>query len=185
MKRPLLMFVVLILLASSLSACLPTGLTVQEQVSEAYIQTAVSMTLTAERGLEAGAVLSTTSTPGEDTSLTPSAEETSTPEETGEPEDPQATAANPWVLQSWCIDHPGGCMEYKVHNKTESWLQIEIREKDTGVTGFFSVRTKTLSKITLIPGVYQVKYTYWCGGEAVGYSETKGFGPDPEVFECP
>jgi hypothetical protein len=143
------------------------------------------MTLTAEKGLEAGAILSTTSTPGGDTSLTPSAEETTTPEETSDPENPQETPANPWVLQSWCLDHPGGCMEYKVHNKTEDWLQIEIKEEDTGVTGFFTVRTQTLGKITLIPAVYHVKYTYWCGGEATGYSEVKGFGAAPEVFNCP
>jgi len=148
--------------------------------------TAVASTLVAERAKEAGASLSYTATPDG----TPAAEETQETEdgeEVGEEEtqDPQPTPENPWMLQSWCVEHEDDCVKYDVQNRTDSWLQIELKESDTGVTGFFSIRSKTFAQLTLIPGRYTVKYTWWCDGEASSFSVSKSLGSWRDVFRCP
>ena len=182
MKKALLCLIVFISLTVSLSACVPLASSAQDQVSEAYIQTAVAKTLSAERALAAGAALSFTETPTDGTPTTPSAEETVDPEVTQEP---QPTLEHPWMLQSWCVDHPTGCVKYNLNNRTDSWLQIELKKSDTGVTGFFTVKTKTISQITMIPGQYTVKYTWWCKGEASSLTEVKSIGSQVDVFKCP
>jgi len=188
MKRESLIFSIIITLSLCLSACVPiNSAPVNQQVSDAYIKTAVASTLVAERAKEAGASLSFTATP--DSTLTAEGtQETKDAEgngENNETEDPQPTSANPWMLQSWCLDHPTQCVKYAVHNKTDSWFQIELKESDTGVTGFFSVRSKMVSKITLIPGQYSVRYTWWCDGEVNSSSTVKSLGSWMDIFTCP
>lgn len=149
--------------------------------------TAVASTLVAERAKEAGASLSYTATPDG----TPAAEETQVADdvegegEDSESNDPQPTPENPWMLQSWCAEHEDDCVKYDVQNQTDSWLQIELKETDTGVTGFFSIRSKTFAQLTLIPGQYNVKYTWWCDGEASSFSVLKSLGSWKDVFRCP
>lgn len=188
MKKVPLVLTIISLLSLCLSACVPLNPNpANQQVSEAFIQTAVASTLIAERAKEAGASLSYTATPDG----TPAAEGTQNAEEgveeveVSDPEDSQPTPENPWMLQSWCEDHPDGCVKYDLNNRTDSWLQVELKESDTGVTGFFSIRSKTVSQITLIPGQYTVKYTWWCDGEASSFSEVKGLGSWIDVFKCP
>ena len=186
MNRVPLVFSIIIIFTLFLSACIPlTPVPANQQVSEAYIKTAVSGTLAAERAREAGASLSYTATPDG----TPSAEETQeteASEENGEEvQGPQPTPENPWMLQTWCVEHMDGCVKYDVQNRTDSWLQVELKETDTGVTGFFSIRSKTTSQITLIPGQYNVKYTWWCEGDAKSFSIVKPLGSWIDVFKCP
>jgi len=188
MKRFLFIFTMIITLSLCLSACIPLNpAPANQQVSEAYIKTAVASTLVAERAKEAGASLSFTATPDG----TPAAEETQETEvvetegEESESEDPQPTPENPWMLQSWCVDHANDCVKYDLRNRTDSWLQIELKESDTGVTGFFSIRKKTISQITLIPGQYTVKYTWWCDGKASSLTVVKSLGSWIDVFKCP
>ena len=188
MKRVVLIFSIFIPLTLCLSACgsiIPAP--VDQQVSDAYIKTAVSSTLIAERAKEAGASLSFTATP-DGTPAAEGTQETEDAEEDGEDhgtEDPQPTPENPWTLQSWCLDYPDQCVKYNVQNKTDSWLQIELKESDTGVTGFFSIKSKMVRKITLIPGKYSVKYTWWCDGEVDSSSVVKSLGAWTDVFTCP
>jgi len=188
MKRESLIFSIIILLSLCLSACVPLNpAPVNQQVSDAYIKTAVASTLVAERAKEAGASLSFTSTP-DGTLATDGTQETEDAEGDGDEndtEDPQPTPENPWMLQSWCLDHPSHCVKYAIQNKTDSWLQIELKESATGVTGFFSVRSKSISKITLIPGQYAVKYTWWCDGEVYSSSVVKSLGSWVDIFTCP
>ncbi|HDD60971.1 MAG TPA: hypothetical protein ENF22_00395 [Chloroflexi bacterium] len=187
MKRVPLAFSIIIVLSLCLTACIPLNpVPANQQVSEAYIKTAVAGTLVAERAREAGASLSFTATP----EGTLDAEET--PETEGsedgagdEIQDPQPTPENPWMLQSWCAEHEDDCVKYDVHNRTDSWLQVELKESDTGVTGFFSIRKRSISQITLIPGKYTVKYTWWCDGEASSFSVLKSLGSWRDVFKCP
>jgi hypothetical protein len=170
-----------------LAGCLILTPTQTNQVSEAYIQTAVASTLAAERAKAAGEALSYTATP----EGTPAEEGTPDPEATVQEEDQQAsdeqepTPENPWMLQSYCVDHPDKCVYYGLNNRTDSWLQIELKESDTGVTGFFSVRSKTYAEIQLIPGQYRVKYTWWCEGNASSFSEVKGINSYVDAFKCP
>jgi len=180
MKRVLVSQIISVFFLIFLSACVPVNSSAQNQVSEAYIQTAVASTLAAERALAAGAALSFTGTPGEGTPTTPSLEDAQSPDVTQEP---APTLENPWMLQSWCMDHVG-CHIYDVQNKTDSWLQIELKETDTGVTGFFTVQSKTTGSITLIPGQYRVKYTWWCDGEVSSLTEVKSLGSWIDVFKC-
>ena len=182
MKKVFLCLIIFVSLTISLSACIPVASSAQDQVSEAYIQTAVAKTLSAERALAAGAALSSTETPSDGTPTTPSAEETVDPEVTLEP---QPTLEHPWMLQSWCVDHAYGCVKYGLNNRTDSWLQIELKKSDTGVTGFFTVKIKTIGQITLIPGQYTVKYTWWCKGEASSLTAVKSIGSQVDVFKCP
>lgn len=189
MRRNASIVTMLVLVGSLASACLPLTPMPSNQVSEAYIQTAVASTLAAERALAAGAALSADYTPGstpspEGTPGTPDGEPTPEAEETGEAGEPEPTSENPWMLQSWCADHVG-CVYYDVSNRTDSWLQIELKESETGVTGFFTVRSKTIGRITLIPGHYQVKYTWWCDGEIGTLTENKAVGSWVDVFKCP
>ncbi len=184
MKRVPALLLLIGLVSGVLTACLPLTPVANGQVSEAYIQTAVASTLAAERAREAGGALSFTSTP-EGTPAeegTPGAEEG---EETPEASDPEPTLENPWMLQSWCEDHMDGCVKYDLSNRTDSWLQIELKESETGVTGFFTVRSKTTGQITLIPGYYQVKYTWWCDGEVETLIVNKAIGSWIDVFKCP
>lgn len=59
MKRESLIFLIIITLSLCLSACVPINpAPVNQQVSDAYIKTAVASTLVAERAKEAGASLS-------------------------------------------------------------------------------------------------------------------------------
>ena len=97
------LIILVVLTTFWLSACIPLTPPAQNQVSEAYIQTAVASTLVAERAKEAGAALSISATGEEDTTTTPEEGETTDPEVTLEP---QPTVENPWMLQSWCEDHP-------------------------------------------------------------------------------
>lgn len=186
MRRIPAITLLLVLLSGALAACLPLTPVPSGQVSDAYIQTAVASTLAVERARAAGEELSFTPTPDGTPAeeVTPEAEaEDGTPESAAAGEDEPAPE-NPWMLQSWCADHVG-CAYYGLNNKTDSWLQIELKENDTGVTGFFTVRAKTYAEIYLIPGQYRVKYTWWCEGEASSYSEVKGLGSFIDVFKCP
>jgi len=179
MKRVSLIFSIIISLTLCLSACIPINSSpVNQQVSDAYIMTAVASTLVVERAKEAGASLSFTATPESTLAAEGNGEDNET-------EDPQPTPANPWMLQSWCLDHPTHCVKYGVHNKTDSWFQIELKESATGVTGFFTVRSKTVSKITLIPGQYSVKHTWWCDGKVKSSSVVKSLGSRMDIFTCP
>jgi hypothetical protein len=182
MKKISLCLIIFISLTIILSACVPVTPSAQNQVSEAYIQTAVAKTLSAERALAAGAALTFTETPEDGTPTTPSVDETVDPEPTLEP---QPTLENPWMLQSWCEDHPTGCLKYDLNNRTDSWMQVELKKSDTGITGFFTVKSKTIGQITLIPGQYTVKYTWWCDGEAGSFTEVKSLGSWIDVFSCP
>jgi hypothetical protein len=190
MKRVLFVFSIIFILSLCITACIPINPnTTNQQVSEAYIKTSVAGTLVAERAKQAGASLSFTATP----EGTPASEEsqeaqeimdTGTNGEGDEVQDPQPTLENPWMLQSWCVDHVG-CVKYDLLNRTDSWLQVELKESDTGVTGFFSVRSKTTGQITLIPGQYSVKYTWWCEEEASSFSVVKSLGSWTDEFKCP
>jgi hypothetical protein len=182
MNKKISLIVLVAILSFGLSSCVPLTPPAQNQVSEAYIQTAVASTMVAERAKEAGAALSLSETQEDDLTETPEGEMTEVPEETQEP---QPTVENPWLLQSWCLEHIVDCEKYGVHNTTDSWLQIELKKSDTGVTGFFSVQKKTMSQITLIPGQYSVKYTWWCDGEAASLSVVKSLGSWIDVFDCP
>ena len=188
MKRESLIFSIIITLSLCLSACVPINTApANQQVSDAYIKTAVASTLVAERAKEAGASLSFTATP-DSTLVAEGTQETDGGDgdiDDNDTEDPQPTSANPWMLQSWCLDFPNRCVKYDVQNKTDSWLQIELKESATGVTGFFSVRSKSVSKITLIPGQYNVRYTWWCDGEVNSSSVVKSLGSWMDVFTCP
>jgi hypothetical protein len=193
MKRVLFVFSIIFILSLCITACIPINPnTTNQQVSEAYIKTSVAGTLIAERAKEAGASLSYTATPDG----TPVSEETQGTQESDgsddngdngegeEVEDPQPIPENPWMLQNWCSDHTG-CVKYDVLNRTDSWLQVELKESDTGVTGFFSIRSKSTGQITLIPGQYSVKYTWWCDGEAASFSVVKSLGSWIDEFKCP
>jgi len=187
MKRVSIIFSIIIALSLCLSACDQLNpAPANQQVSDAYIKTAVASTLVAERAKEAGASLSYTATP-EGTLTAEGTQETDVDGDTEDngTDDPQPTPANPWMLQSWCLDHPTHCVKYDVQNKTDSWLQIELKESATGVTGFFTVRTKTIGKITLIPGQYSVKFTWWCNEEVYSSSVVKSLGSWMDVFTCP
>ena len=172
MKRISLVLPTTLLLFIGLSACVPT--TTAPCYSAADIQTAVAKTLTAEKGLAAGASFSLTETP--EITISPSVTETL---------EPQVTSENPWMLQNWCEDHPDGCVIYDLQNRTKSWLQVELKKADTGVTGFFTVQSKTIGQITLIPGQYNVKYTWWCEGQTRSMTEIKAIGSWRDVFKCP
>ncbi len=190
MKREPITFSIIIILSLYLTACIPfTPVPANQPVSEAFIKTAVAGTLTAERAKEAGASLSFTATPGgtldaEEAQETQETDEGEDPGE-GEVQDPQPTPVNPWMLQSWCADHENDCVKYIVQNRTDSWLQMELKESDTGVTGFFSIRKRSFSEITLIPGKYTVKYTWWCEEEPSSLTVVKALGSWIDVFKCP
>ena len=187
MKRVPLTFSIIIILLLCLTACIPlTPIPANQQVSDAYIKTAVSGTLAAERAKEAGASLSFTATP----EGTLDAEETQGAEDTeeaveGETQEAQPTPENPWMLQSWCAENEDDCVKYDVQNRTDSWLQVELKESDTGVTGFFSIRKRSISQITLIPGKYTVKYTWWCDEDSSSLTVVKALGSWIDVFKCP
>jgi len=188
MSKPQAFLIASILISGFLVGCLALTPAASSQVSDAYIQTAVASTLAVERAREAGAELSFTPTPDG----TPASED-GTPETDGEPGDsqegdagdPEPTLENPWMLQSYCVEFPDKCVFYGLNNRTDSWLQIELKETDTGVTGFFSVRSKTYAEIQLIPGQYKVKYTWWCEGSASSFSDVKGIGSYIDAFKCP
>jgi hypothetical protein len=186
MKKALLVLTAVLLPVFFLAACVPLGQPVSQQVSEAYIQTAVAGTLMAERALAAGAELSIVGTPGSPTPSTGTPEGTVTQDaqETPESENADVSPENPWMLQNWCADHVG-CYIYDISNRTDSWLQVELKESDTGVTGFFTIQSKTIGHITLIPGNYTVKYTWWCDGQVGSLSENKALGSWVDVFKCP
>jgi hypothetical protein len=186
MKKASLVLTAALLPVFCLAACVPLGQPVSQQVSEAYIQTAVAGTLMAERALAAGAELSIEGTPGSPTPSTGTPEETVTQkaQETQESENADTSPENPWMLQNWCADHTG-CVFYEVSNRTDSWLQIQLKESDTGVTGFFSIQSKAIGRITLIPGNYTVTYTWWCGGKEKSLTENKGVGSYMDIFKCP
>lgn len=177
-----------ILLSGFVVGCLALTPTASNQVSDAYIETAVASTLAVERAREAGAELSFTPTPEgtpADGEGTPAAEVEAGDGQEDDAGDPEPTLENPWMLQSYCVDNPDRCVYYGINNRTDSWLQIELKETDTGVTGFFSVRSKTYAEITLIPGLYKVKYTWWCEGEPASLVENKSLGSWIDVFKCP
>jgi len=188
MKRVSLIFSIIITLTLFLSACVPINPSqANQQVSEAYIQTAVASTLVAERAKLAGASLSFTSTP--DGTLapeeTPETGDVEAETEDDEIDDPEPTLEYPWMLQNWCLEHMSGCVEYNLQNRTDSWLQVEIKELETGVTRFFTIRSQTTGEITLIPRQYSVRYTWWCSGNAKSLSIVKSLGSWIDVFKCP
>ena len=179
MKRLSLVLPITLLLSIYLSSCGPIN-PVSGSWADAFIQTAVAGTLAVERGLVPEEPPSVTETP--EITTTPSTTETT---ETTEILEPQPTSENPWMLQNWCDDHAGGCVIYDLQNRTDSWLQVELKKTDTGVTGFFTVRSKTTGQITLIPGQYNVKYTWWCDGKGKSLTEIKAIGSWRDVFKCP
>jgi len=183
----------LILIISSLmvlSACLPITPGSSGLSNEAMIQTAIAQTQAADDARTAAESLYNTGTPDGTPNGTPDGtpdgtlEGSLTPEQAGTP-DLVPTLENPWMLQSWCEDHMEGCVIYEVQNRTDSWLQVELKKSDTGVTRFFTIMTKTIGNITLIPGQYSVKYTWWCKGQAGTLSTIKAIGSWRDVFKCP
>ena len=188
MKRVSIIFTIIITLTMCLSACVPISPSqANQQVSDAYIQTAVASTLVAERAKIAGASLSFTATPDGTPAPneTPETEDVEVEGEDDEIDDPQPTLEYPWMLQNWCLDHVSGCVEYNLQNRTDSWLQVEIKELETGVTRFFTIRSQTTSKITLIPRQYSVRYTWWCSSDPKTLSIVKSLGSWIDVFKCP
>jgi hypothetical protein len=167
-------------LAILLSACLPIT-PIPGSSSEAMIQTAIARTQLAEEGRAAAASLYGTGTP--EASTADSGETTPEPEDGEEPEI-QPTSSNPWMLQAWCEDH-NGCAKYEVFNKTDSWLQITLRNTETGDTGFFTIQSKTMGQITLIPGQYQATFTWWCKGDIRSMTEIMPIGLWKDYFKCP
>jgi hypothetical protein len=172
------------------SACLPLT-PVPAQVNEAMIQTAIAQTQKADDARAAAEGLYVTFTPdGTLDEGTPDGtpdgtlEGSPAPGETSVPE-VEPTLENPWMLQSWCADHMEGCVIYEVQNRTDSWLQVELKKTDTGVTRFFTVMTKTIGYITLIPGQYTVNYNWWCEGKGGSLVVIKAIGSWRDVFKCP
>jgi len=185
MKKNIYFLISSLLITIWLSSCDLIESTPQESISESMIKTAVASTLTVERTLAAGEDLSNTAGPDEDISTTPSAEETQEVSDPGTATEPLATVGDPWTLQSRCIDFAKDCLKYDLKNLTDSWLQVELIKTDTGAVGFFTVQSKTTGKITLIPGLYSVKYTWWCDGEVDSLSVVKSLGSWIDVFKCP
>ncbi|MGB2965475.1 MAG: hypothetical protein WBB69_15990 [Anaerolineales bacterium] len=182
-----------ILIISSLvilSACLPITPVSSGLSNEAMIQTAIAQTQAADDARAAAESLYNTGTPDGTPNGTPDGtsggtlEGSLTPEEAGVL-DVEPTLENPWMLQSWCIDHMEGCVIYEVQNRTDSWLQVELKQTDTGVTRFFTIQSKTIGNITLIPGQYSVKYTWWCKGIVGSLTTVKAIGSWRDVFRCP
>jgi hypothetical protein len=168
-------------LAILLSACIPIT-PIPGSSSEAMIQTAIAKTQKAEAGRAAAASLYGTVTP--DGTQDGTGDGTLDPETESTPE-LQPTSANPWMLQSWCEDHATKCAKYEVRNNTDSWLQITLRNTETGATGFFTIRSKTLGQITLIPGQYQATFTWWCKGDIRSMTEVMPIGYWKDYFKCP
>jgi hypothetical protein len=146
------------------------------------IQTAIAQTQKAEDAKAAAASLYGTGTPENPTDN--SAETTPEPEDGVAPVI-QPTSSNPWMLQAWCEDHADGCAKYDVYNKTDSWLQITLRNTSTGDTGFFTIQSKQMRQITLIPGQYQATFTWWCKGDIRSMTETMPIGLWKDYFKCP
>ena len=94
-------------------------------------------------------------------------------------------ADDPWMLQDWCADHPEGCTKYDVHNQTESWVQVDLKNTETGEAGFFTVQSKQMAQITLIPGQYQTTFTWWCDGKTKTKTEIMPIGRWKDYFKCP
>ena len=178
LRTCLILFISLSIL---LSACLPIT-PIPGSSSEAMIQTAIAQTQMAEKGREAAASLYGTSTT--DGTVESTDGETPEPNE-GEAPEIQPTSPNPWMLQEWCEDHMTGCAKYDVYNKTDSWLQITLRNTETGATGFFTIQSKTMGQITLIPGQYQATFTWWCKGDIRSMTETMPIGLWKDYFKCP
>ena len=164
-----------------LSACLPIT-PIPGSSSEAMIQTAIAQTQKAEEGRAAAASLYGTDTP--EVTLENTDEETPEPED-GEEPNVQPTSSNPWMLQAWCEDHADGCAKYDVYNKTDSWLQVTLRNTETGETGFFTIQSKTMGQITLVSGQYQATFTWWCKGDIRSMTEIMPIGLWKDYFKCP
>ena len=166
-----------------LSACLPITPVSSGLSNEAMIQTAIAQTQAADKARAAAESLYNTGTPEGTPDGTPDGTQDGSidPEETSAP-DIEPTLENPWMLQSWC-----GCVIYEVQNRTDSWLQVELKKSDTGVTRFFTIQSKTIGNITLIPGQYSVRYTWWCTGIEGSKTLTtvKAIGSWRDVFKCP
>ena len=170
MKRLSQSLILLFGLSIILSACIPITPVPSGLSNEAMIQTAIAQTKVAEAGrAAANGTLETTITPEVD----------STP-------DVQPTSENPWTLQAYCEqEHTGGCAKYDVYNKTDSWLQVTLRNTETGETGFFTIRSKDIGRITLMPGQYQATFTWWCKGDIRSMTETMPIGMWKDYFKCP
>ena len=158
----------------------------EPETDEGQIQTAIVKTMAAETALAPPPSRTPTFTPSPTytPAFTPTPTMTSTPAPTDTPQ-VQPTAKDPWMLQAWCEDHPTGCVAYEVLNQTDSWLQVSLRKTDTGESGFFSIRAKSTRKITLIPGQYNVKFTWWCKGKAYEMNQTWPIGLWRDKFKCP
>lgn len=179
MKRLSQSLILLFGLSIILSACIPITPVPSGLSNEAMIQTAIAQTKVAEAGRAAAASLYGTGTP--DGTL----ETTITPEVDSTP-DVQPTSENPWTLQAYCEqEHTGGCAKYDVYNKTDSWLQVTLRNTETGETGFFTIRSKDIGRITLMPGQYQATFTWWCKGDIRSMTETMPIGMWKDYFKCP
>lgn len=59
------------------------------------------------------------------------------------PQEVQSSSENPWMLQERCVEHPDDCTKYDVYNQTDSWLQVDLKNTETGDTGFFTIQSKT------------------------------------------
>ena len=183
MKRLSQSLILLFGLSLLLSACIPLTPVPSGLSQEAIIQTAIAKTQKAEAGRAAAASLYGTGTPNGTPDETQEA--LITPEEDSTPQ-VQATSANPWTLQAWCEEkHTGGCAVYEVNNKTDSWLQVTLRNTETGETGFFTIQSKSTGKITLISGQYQATFTWWCKGDIRSMTETMPIGLWKDYFKCP
>lgn len=93
--------------------------------------------------------------------------------------------ADPWTLQPWCLQHVG-CGQYKIRNRTDSWVQIYLTRGDTLETGFFTIAPGSNNAITLIPWLYQATYVYWCNGEMQTLTTLWNIsGNWTDIFRCP
>ena len=178
MKRLSQSLILLFGLSLILSACIPITPVPSGLSNEAMIQTAIAQTKVAEEDRAAAASLYGTGTPDGTLETTLAPELTSTPEI-------QATSENPWMLQAWCEQHKDGCAIYEVHNRTDSWLQVTLRNTETGETGFFTIQSKNIGKITLISGQYQANFTWWCKGDIRSMTEIMPIGLWKDYFKCP
>ena len=91
---------------------------------------------------------------------------------------------NPWVFQDICVTDPTACVRYSIDNrKNDIWIQVTLIHVDTGDTGFFSIRPKTMGTITLVPGKYSALYTAFCRWENT-ISRTRYIGASTDSFLC-
>lgn len=177
MKRQRLFFmIILALFTLTLSACLGflTGAgdsseSVKSEVEKAISETNAFETEVSQRMTSVAKKTEDAAPPSSDTPI-PSPTNTTIPSPTNTPiplpsDTPtlEPTPENPWVMQSWCLEHIG-CGKVKLINKTDYWAQVTLTYIETGQTKFFSGRPNATDFITLKNGMYKYVFNF-CGGE--------------------